>query len=175
GDALSLGGAFEELDAEGGFSVGRDTFESPNLYAFNEDQNIRIPDEIAVDIGRNPQAGEIVASHYVFFDPIWGTGQIGYVEFDAPILGVATSTRTLAASDYLLNTNVTYLNPTLRGLEPRDAVWIDPDNPFRLRVNWLASTPGDYVRVFTQRSPVAGMAPNDAHALLTERARPSKR
>ncbi len=155
GASLSQGGTFVELDIASGFSVGNNTFQTPNLYAFNEDQNITIPSAIAVDIGTSPMAGEVVASHYVFFDPLGVTSQTGYVDFDAPIYGVATSRTTLGASDFLVPSGVTYLNPSLRGLEGGDSTTIDPTNPFRLLVDWTASTPGDYVRVFTQRSPGA--------------------
>lgn len=153
GMVTSGSGSFIELDPSTGFSVGNDTFQDPNLYAFNEDQNISIPSEIQVNIGTNPQAGEVVASHYVFFDPGPGTRQQGYVDFDADIFGVATSTAFLAASDFLINNAVTYLNPTLRGLESGDVVSIDPGNSKRLLVDWFAATPGDYVRVFTKESP----------------------
>lgn len=155
GGALQQGGVFVELDASTGFSVGNDTFQTPNLYAFNEDQNIAIPSTIDVNIGTAPTAGEVVASHYVFFDPRRPTTQTGFVDFDAPIFGVATRTAFLAASDFLLANNVEYLNPNLRGLEGGDSVSIDPANPNRLLVDWFASSPGDYVRVFTQRSPGA--------------------
>ena len=40
----------------------------------------------------------------------------------------------------------------LRGLEQGDLVWIDKDNPSRLIVFWAGSSPGDYIRVFTERS-----------------------
>lgn len=153
GTSLSVGGTFVELDGSAAFSVGNDTFQDPNLYAFDEDQNIIIPSEIAVNVGTNPLSGDVVASHYVFFDPAGSRSQIGYVDFDAPIYGIATQTAELAASDFLLNNSVTYLNPTLRGLEAGDSVWIDGSLTTRLWVSWTASTPGDYVRVFTMESP----------------------
>lgn len=159
GQALSLGGQFIKLDPSTNFSVGNDTFQTPNLYAFNENQNIDITATISVNIGTNPQSGDTVASHYVFFDPAPLTTQTGFIDFDAPIYGVATATGNLAASDFLLNNAVTYLNPSLRGLEAGDSVSIDPGNNQRLLVNWRASTPGDYVRVFTQRSPGAVVTP----------------
>lgn len=149
-------GVFVRLEASSDLVVGEDTFDDANLYAFDEDQNILLERDLAVDIGaagRTIPAGTVVASHYVFFDPGWGAFQTGYVEFDAPILGVATSQETLKASDFLANTDVVYLNPILRGLEWEDRVWIDPDDPHRVRVSWLASSPGDYIRVFTARSP----------------------
>lgn len=158
GSVTSGSGSFVELTNLTGLSVGNDTFQDTNLYAFNEDQNIIIPSTITVNIGTNPQAGDVVASHYVFFDPKNTASQTGYVDFDAEILGVATATATLAASDFLLNNTVTYLNPNLRGLEAGDSVWIDSTFNYRLNVDWRASTPGDYVRVFTKQSP-AGPPP----------------
>lgn len=152
------GGAFVKLDPSERFAVGDDTFQDPNLYAFDEDQNIVLDRDLRVDIGaagRVIPAGSVIASHYVFFDPGFGQWQAGFVEFDAPILGVAIHQSTLAATDFLANTSVTYLNPVLRGLEPDDAVWIDPEDPTRLNVRWVASSPGDYVRVFTAASPSA--------------------
>jgi len=96
-------------------------------------------------------AGTEVASHYVFFDSLNGE-HIGYVDFDAPILGIAAYQDTMGATDFLANTSVTYVSTLLRGLEQGDLVWIDKDNPSRLIVFWAGSSPGDYIRVFTERS-----------------------
>ena len=152
-------GEFVKLDAEQQFAVGNDTFDDCNLYAFDEDQNIVLPAPIRIDIG--PEAGVIpqgtvVASHYVFFDSISGAHH-GYVDFDAPILGVAVQQETMAATDFLANTRVNYISVELRGLEPGDHVWIDGENPNRLWVYWAGSSPGDFVRVFTARSMAAMM------------------
>ena len=156
-DRQSGAGVFEKLDPSVGFAVGADTFDTDNLYAFDEDQNIVLDRDIRVDIsaprtGAWIRKGETVASHYVFFDSLSGV-QIGYVDFDSPILGVAAYQATMAETDFLANTDVTYLSPELRGLEQGDYVWIDEDDPFRLWVYWAGSSPGDYVRVFTKRSP----------------------
>ncbi len=153
GQTLGDGGVFELLDTSTGFSVGNNDFQSPNLFAFNEDQNITITSTIGVDIGTSPIAGEVVASHYVFSDPLGLRTTQGYVDFDADIYGIATSTFLLGASDFLVAGNVTYQNPGLRGLESGDDVSIDPSNPRRLLIDWSSGTPGDYVRVFTQESP----------------------
>jgi hypothetical protein len=160
GSALTQGGTFTALslpfDPPNGAvdSVGSDTFQTPNLYGFDEDQNILIDTALSVDVGTGPAAGDLVASHYVFFDPDASTRVVGFVDFDADIFGVATSTAFLAASDFLANTGVTYLSPTLRGLEFGDVVEIDPTNPRRLLVDFTAHTPGDYVRVLTMESVV---------------------
>ncbi len=152
-------GAFVKLDPGMPFAVGEDTFDDDNLYAFDEDQNITLDEPIRVDIGAQAgmiAAGTVVASHYVFFDSLSGT-QYGYVNFDAKILGVAAFQATMAATDFLANTDVVYLSPELRGLESGDHVWIDEDDPNRLWVYWAGSSPGDYIRVFTEASPGAPM------------------
>jgi len=148
-----------KLDTQQQFAVGNDTFDDCNLYAFDEDQNILLSEPIRVDIGTEtgfiPQ-GTVVASHYVFFDSVSGAHH-GYVDFDAPVLGVAVQEDTLAATDFLANTQVNYISVELRGLEPGDHVWIDQNNPRRLWVYWAGSSPGDYIRVFTSQSTAAMM------------------
>ncbi|WP_306113357.1 hypothetical protein [Roseovarius sp. MMSF_3305] len=158
-------GKFVKLETTTPFSVGADNFNDDNLYAFDEDQNILVDTPLRVDIGGTNGTiprGTIIASHYVFFDS-WGRNlrpQYGYVDFDAPILGVATTERTMAATDFLANTSVRYISAELRGLEEGDSVKLDRDHPNRLWVRWAASTPGDYIRVFTQMSPSAMQQPN---------------
>ncbi len=150
-------GTFVKLETDVPFAVGFDTFDDDNLYGFDEDQNIDLVEPIRVDIGGNngviPQ-GTTVASHYVFFDSLSGT-QYGFVYFDAPIIGVAAFQDTMASTDFLANTSVTYISPELRGLEEGDRVWIDEDDPHKLWVFWAGSSPGDYIRVFTEQSPNA--------------------
>ena len=84
-------GTFERLETDTPFAVGYDNFDTDNLYAFDEDQNIELSEPIRVDIGGDAgiiSAGTTVASHYVFFDSLRGI-HLGYVIFDAPVLGVA--------------------------------------------------------------------------------------
>ncbi len=147
-------GKFVKLDTDEPFAVGNDTFNDPNLYAFDEDQNILLEDPIRVDIGGEDgqiAADTVVASHYVFFDSIAGI-HIGYVDFDSAVLGIAAFQDTMGATDFLANTTVTYLGEDLRGLERGDYVWIDKDDPHRVWVYWAGSSPGDYIRVFTAKS-----------------------
>lgn len=147
-------GRFVKLETDTPFTVGADNFNDDNLYAFDENQNIVLTVPIRVDIGDAdgvlPQGTE-VASHYVFFDSR-ESEHIGYVDFDAPILGIAARQDTMAATDFLANTSVTYVSTRLRGLESGDIVWIDRDDPNRLWVFWAGWSPGDYIRVFTERS-----------------------
>jgi hypothetical protein len=138
-------------------SVGNDNFQSPNLFGFDESQNILIANPLSVDVGTAPAVGTIVASHYVFFDPGPSQHIIGTVNFDSDVIAVITSTGTLAASDFLANTGVNYLNPSARGLEAGDSVTIS--GPRQILFDTFASSPGDYVRVLTQFSPVAAAVP----------------
>lgn len=172
GSAQSGGATFIELTSSfsspvtGASDVGNNTFQTLNLYGFNEDQNIVIPSNLAVDVGSSPiAAGTVVASHYIFFDPVSASIQ-GYVDFDSQILGILTSTSNMAATDFLANTSVNYLNPSARGLEGGDSAVIDGGNPNRVDVSFVASTPGDYIRVLTARSPGAAMPEPDTVLLL---------
>lgn len=152
-------GQFVKLETTKPFAVGNDNFNDDNLYAFDEDQNILLEDPIKVDIGGDQgviASGETVASHYIFFDSVVGV-HFGYVDFDAPVLGVAALQNTMAATDFLANTSVNYIGTELRGLEQGDHVWIDEKDPHRLWVYWAGSSPGDYIRVFTAKSPGAIM------------------
>jgi hypothetical protein len=171
GTALTAGGVFQKLvvpftSSPTNNTIGDDNQQSPNLFGFDEEQNIIITSTIQVNIGTNPVAGDVVASHYIGFDPASGLGQVGYIDFDADIYGVATDRTKLNDSDFLANTGVTYLSDSLRGLEGGDSVMIDPTNSRRLLVNWFANSPGDYVRVFTQFSAAAVSAPPVAGFLL---------
>lgn len=161
-DAFNQGGTFNLLTlpfspptgAINNNTVGNDTFQTPNLYGFNEGQNILLTSPLSVNIGAEVAAGTTIASHYVFFDPDRATYQQGYVDFDADILAVITSQSLLRDSDSLLNNNVRYLNPGARGLEPNtDTVWIGTGSETnRLYVDWYASTPGDFIRIITEFS-----------------------
>ena len=169
GSALSKGAEFIDLGySPAGLVIGNNTIQNPNLYGFNEDQNIYLGSDLDIDVGgASIAAGQEVASHYIFFDPRRGTTVTGWVDFDSEILGIITGTDKLADSDFLINNDVTYLNPTLRGLEDgQDVAWIDPLNVNRLSLAFYASSPGDYIRVITAHSPQASVPEPTTAALM---------
>ncbi|WP_457420105.1 PEP-CTERM sorting domain-containing protein [Roseateles sp. P5_E7] len=138
-------------------TVGADTYNSPNLFGFDESQNIELTSAaLDLDIGATIAIGTKVASHYIFFDPANTNPTahiIGTVDFDSDVLGIITSTGLLLLSDILANTGVTYQNPGLRGLEAGDTVAISGVR--QISFDTFASSPGDYVRVITAFSPGA--------------------
>ncbi|MEM9782522.1 MAG: hypothetical protein AAF899_08610 [Pseudomonadota bacterium] len=140
-------------------TVGADNLQVDRLFAFDENQNVQAETEIVVEIGGVIPAGTVVASHYVVFDPRWGASVAGHIDFDAPILGVATSAWSLGETDRYQNVGVSYRGVWLRGLEPTDDVRIDPADPFRLLLRLDASSPGDSIRVFTSFSPSVRRGP----------------
>lgn len=145
-------GRFALLD-EPPLAVGEDIFDSPDLIVFDEAQGIALPTALELDLGGPLAAGTVVALHSVVFD---GTGgrQRGWVLFDAPILGLATTPVTLAATDELADVGTLFLGHEMRGLEQGDTAWIDPQDPRRLWVDWAGSSPGDHLRVFTGVLPL---------------------
>ncbi len=149
-------------------TVGDNNFQSIHLYGFDEDQNILLAAPLNVDVVPSGPltlpTGMTVASHYIFFDPATLTSIDGTVDFDSDIVAIITSTRNLLDSDFLANTGVTYLNPTLRGLETGDSVTISGVR--QIRFNTTAGTPGDYVRVLTAYSPGAVPEPGTAALFL---------
>ncbi|HWB85198.1 MAG TPA: PEP-CTERM sorting domain-containing protein [Bryobacteraceae bacterium] len=164
GTAMGAGGTFIKLTPPlsnplgPADSVGNDTFQTPNLYGFDEDQNIHLVAPLVTDAGTNPiPAGTTVASHYIFFDPGPSLDIVGTVDFDSDIIAIITGTANLANSDFLANTGVNYLNPALRGLEAGDSVTISGTR--QILFNTTASSPGDYVRVLTEFSPTATPEP----------------
>jgi hypothetical protein len=171
GTAQTAGGTFVKLTVplSNPFgppnSVGNDNFQSPNLFGFDENQNILLAAPLTVDVGTSPiPAGSTVASHYIFFDPGPSLHIIGTVDFDSNVLAIITSTSNLAASDFLANTDVNYLNPGARGLEAGDSVTIN--GPRQILFDTFASSPGDYVRVLTTFSPAAAAVPEPGSVAL---------
>ena len=163
------GGSFVKLSTPfgNGNKVGKNNFQSANLFAFDEKQYVTLGSKLRYNmtVGDNsfssPAKGSILAgtqvsSHYIFFDPRRNRSIKGYVDFDTDILGVITQKGFLAASDFLGADSINYLNPNLRGLEKADKVLNIADN--RISFRFRASSPGDYIRVVTAVPEPATMA-----------------
>jgi len=172
GSAQSAGGVFVELtppftESDPDSTVGNNNFDDPNLYAFNEDQNIQLPTALDVDIHQDGSstslpAGATVASHYIVFDPQDTEDIQGSVTFDSAVIAIITDSDKFSDSDGLANPGVNYQNPLLRGLESADSISINGSNPNRVDLDFTASSPGDVVRVLTDFSPAAIPAPSVA-------------
>jgi hypothetical protein len=149
-------------------SVGEDTFQSLNLYGFDEVQNVPVLSPpatgLVTDVGMNNIAvGTMVSSHYIFFDPASVEDIIATVDFDSDVLAIITSTGNLLSSDYFAANLVNYLNPTARGLEAGDSVTISGLRQITFATS--ANSPGDYVRVITVSAPVTNPEPGTGFAL----------
>jgi len=141
-------------------SVGNNCQQTHDLWGFDEDQNIVLVAPLTVDDstgdgipdGAILPIGTTVASHYVYYDPQpRGSTIVGCVQFDSPVVATIFSRSRLAASDFLANTGVNYLNPTLRGFELANDIATFSGS--EVCVSFRASTPGDYFRVLTEFSP----------------------
>jgi hypothetical protein len=171
GSAFTAGGVFDALPVPWGAvttpvnTVGDNNFSgSPNLFAFDEQQNFKLTATLTTDVGMlSIPAGTVVNSDFVTFEPDGaGFNLIGHVDFNAPILGIITSDGHLISSNFLGDAGITYLDPAAVGLEAGDLVTIDGSHPNRIDWNTSASVPGDSVRVITAAIP----APEPASMLL---------
>lgn len=162
GISKERGGVFKKLEPPIG-EVGNDNHQSPNLFGFDEKQDILLEKDLQVDIlvnkgrivNKAPKMiakGETIASHYVFYDPINGDIH-GTVRFDSDILAIITSTNKLKASDFLMSKDATYLNPSPRGIESNDTIRVTGAR--EISIDFTAVSPGDYIRVLTRASKQA--------------------
>jgi hypothetical protein len=119
GTAYTFGGTFVPLSTplQNPFgdpnSVGADNYQSMNLFGFNENQNIKLTNDLMLEDGSHLDSGKLVASHYIFFDPAAIPPEyetiLGTVDFDADVLAIITVKEYLLASDFLQNTGIHYL------------------------------------------------------------------
>lgn len=174
GDVFDLGGSVLQLCDPIG-PVGNNNFQANDLFVFAEQQNVVLQQELELDssVTATIPAGIEVSSYYVAFDPATASLRdvVGTITFPGKILGLSTSVATLLASDYLGNPTATYLNPNLRGLETGDLTSFTGDT---LTVEFAASTPGDYIRVFVANAPVDfdgdGLVNNSDNCILVANA-----
>lgn len=133
------------------FAVGKDNFDTNNLYVFNEQQNVKLLTDLALDLGTTLPTGTVVSSHLVVFDPLLVQTVKATLVFNQPILGIARRDSTLLATNFLGAPSVTYNTPSFFGLEPgEDFLTVGAPTPDTLPFRLSASIPGDVFRVFTQ-------------------------
>ena len=154
-------GSFELL-ASPPSDAGPDTFDSPNLIGFDEQQDVLLTS--SVDLGSiTLPAGAVISSHYIVFDPSMPSTVEGFVIFDEPILAILGSPTSLNASVALFGSDTTnYSTSPAIGPDPQgsDAVDVAPNDPNRLLFRGGAISPGDHVRVLT------GVVPEPATLML---------
>lgn len=144
------GGVFELLDPAPA-AAGPDEFQSPNLLAFDEQQDLLIDSEISLPSGLIIPVGSTISSHYVTFDPAQGSTLEGFVDFDEAIIAIIGAPPTLDASALLFGLpGTTYtVGPAIGPEVNPDMFLVDPVEADRLLVTAAANSPGDHVRVLT--------------------------
>lgn len=144
-----VGGTATEISPPA--AVGSDNFDTNELFAFAERQNVVLTSDLTVD-GGLIAAGTVVSSFYVVYDPASTTTITGTVEFADQIIGIITDTAGQNGSDFLGAPGTSYLNPSLRGLESNDSASFSGTT---LSVSLSASSPGDAIRVITVPAPAS--------------------
>ncbi|MEQ8846277.1 PEP-CTERM sorting domain-containing protein [Botrimarina sp.] len=144
------GGTFVELVIPPP-AAGPDVFESPDLIAFNEEQDLVLLAPLPVGPGRVLGVGSFVSSHYVSFDPGELSTIAGYIDFDEPIIGLLINPVSLDATAGLLGAPLTsYSIAPGIGPDPQmDTFRVALNMPNRLLVEFGANSPGDQLRVLT--------------------------
>lgn len=142
------------------------------LLLWNEKQNVTLTEDLAVDRvfdesadfvsfysgNWHLEAGTIVSSHYVQWDPATGTGRVtGTISADSQIFAFIFEDQKLFQTDALLGLDgVDYNDFALRGLEPGDVTDFDGES---VEIDWTAGSPGDWTRLITAYSPAAAAVP----------------
>ncbi|MEM8865284.1 MAG: hypothetical protein AAGF31_07010 [Planctomycetota bacterium] len=147
------GGVFELLDPPPALA-GPDAFESPNLVAFDEQQDLVLTTQLSLGT-LTLGAGSTVSSHYVAFDPAVGSTLQGFVDFDEPILAIIGGAGGLDATESLFGLPaVDYSVAAAIGPDEGpgmmgDEVIVSPVDANRLLLSLGANSPGDQLRVLT--------------------------
>lgn len=146
----SAAGVFELLDPAPA-AAGPDAFQSPNLVAFDEQQDVLVTERIVLRPGLVIGVGSVISSHYVAFDPLDPATITGAVTFDAPIVAVVSRGMGLDTTSPLFGLAATAYTtgPAIGPDEATDMVRRAPGIPNRLLFEAAAAAPGDQVRVLT--------------------------
>lgn len=144
-------GSFELLTSPPS-AAGPDAFQSPNLIAFDEQQEVLLTSPLMIGPSMTIPAGVTVSSHYVAFDPSMGSTIQGSVLFDEPILAIVGAPPALNATEALFGLmGTTYSVAPAIGpeLPNADNIFIAMGDPNRLIFQAAANSPGDQIRVLT--------------------------
>lgn len=146
------GGMFVEVSPPPS-EAGPDAFDSPDLIAFDELQDVVLIAPLPVSPTRMIPAGTTVSSHYVAFDPATPSTIEGTVLFDEPIIAIIGDPLALDATEAIFGiATVEYTVGPAIGPDPSDPPDLflpAPTDRQRLLVTAGANSPGDQVRVLT--------------------------
>lgn len=112
------------------------------------------------------QAGSIVSSHYLQWDPGNGSSSVvsATINLDSQVFAFITADQNLFDSDAMLGLlNLDYNDFRYRGLESNDTTSFNGENT---DIRWQASSPGDWTRLITAYSPNAEPVPEPSSLLL---------
>ena len=111
------------------------------------------PGQTAFAAGGGPTlaAGTVVDVYYAYFDPAGTQSGIGFVTFDAPVLGIVAYTSRLPFSDFLRVGGAPYPGiPAFASRGWEDTEWAQLSADRRtLTFRGFASNPGDQFRIIT--------------------------
>ena len=145
-------------------TLGPNPFGQDRVVAFYEQQNVALGQN--VDLGRKAarkvslargssgkpsrtvEAGTVVSSHYVAYDPSGVARTSMTIEFDSEIIGVVVGDRRLVLTDFLGADGVDYKKFRFRSREPRDRYKIGADGK-SVTIKLRANSPGDHFRIIT--------------------------
>ena len=125
-----------------------------HIPAFDENQCITLTNDLVTDQGVIP-AGTEVSCHIARFDPANPPITLeGGIRFDAPILGVISTSADLNASDDPCGLDTTtYCQEAFRGLEPTQADAYQRAGECGLKVRMEVTEHQDQVRIITECCP----------------------
>lgn len=143
----SSGGTFQLIAAPA--AIGPDSLQSPDLFAFDELQNVELLAPLPLRPGVVAGAGSVLSSHYVAFDPDSGSTLEGQIAFDEPIVGILGGPQLGASTPLFGLDGTTYTGSPAIGPEPNDELIIAGPQRNRLLIRFAANSPGDHFRVLT--------------------------
>jgi len=179
-NSTTAGATFVDLGSCSGANACTITSSPPNpvapnpndgvLLAWNERQNIELTEDLRVDRVFDPtadfvrdagggdffiEAGTIVSSHYLQWDPGQGSSTriSTTIGLDSQVFAFITADQNLFDSDALLGLpGLDYNDFGFRGLENSDTTTFNGED---VDIDWGAGSPGDWTRLITAFSPAA--------------------